>query len=52
MKNKKALENILWHIETNRTVLGDKRTLDDVLRSLRNWKEIEEVRSQNERLLK
>lgn len=34
--NKKKIENIVWHIETNREVLGDKRTLDDVLLSLKN----------------
>lgn len=27
---------IIWHIEANRDVLGDKRTLDDVLRSLKS----------------
>lgn len=31
------IENIIWHIETNREVLGDKKTLDDVLESLKNW---------------
>lgn len=31
--NKKIL-NVIWHIETNRKVLGDIRTLDDVLASL------------------
>lgn len=33
------LKNIIWHIETNREVLGDKRTLDDVLKSLKNMVE-------------
>lgn len=32
----KMIENIEWHIETNRNVLGDKRTLDDVHKSLSN----------------
>jgi hypothetical protein len=31
----KRVEKILWHIETNRDVLGDKKTLDDVQKSLR-----------------
>jgi hypothetical protein len=31
----KRIENILWHIEVNRNVLGDKKTLDDVQKSLR-----------------
>lgn len=38
MATKKELENIIWHIETNRKVLGDKRTLDDVLKSLKTLK--------------
>ncbi|MGE6850754.1 hypothetical protein ACQKGB_27230 [Bacillus tropicus] len=29
------LSNIIWHIEVNRDALGDKRTLDDVLVSLK-----------------
>lgn len=29
------LENIIWHINTNRQVLGDARTLDDVLTALK-----------------
>lgn len=32
----RQIENIIWHIETNRKVLGDERTLDDVLKSLKN----------------
>ncbi|MEG7950536.1 hypothetical protein J0795_29550 [Bacillus paranthracis] len=31
MEAKNKLENIIWHIKTNRVVLGDKRTLNDVL---------------------
>lgn len=34
--NKKQMENMVWHIETNRKVLGDKATLDDVLKALKN----------------
>lgn len=34
--NKKQIENIVWHIETNRRVEGDKQVLDDVLKSLKN----------------
>ncbi len=34
--NKKQIENIVWHIETNRRVAGDKQVLDDVLKSLKN----------------
>jgi hypothetical protein len=37
MRTKKKLDNIIWHIENNRKVLGDERTLDDVLISLGNW---------------
>lgn len=33
----KQIENIIWHIETNREVLSDKKTLDDVLKSLKSW---------------
>ncbi|WP_264170102.1 hypothetical protein [Clostridium estertheticum] len=36
MDIKTQLENIIWHIETNRKVLGDKETLDNVLKSLKN----------------
>lgn len=43
MDTKRKLDNILWHIETNRKVLGDKRTLDDVLRALKNWSKKLEV---------
>lgn len=32
MDIKTQLENIVWHINTNREVLGDARTLDDVKR--------------------
>ncbi|PGA19336.1 hypothetical protein COL80_27770 [Bacillus thuringiensis] len=35
MNVKKQLENVVWHIETNRKVLGDKNTLDDVLVALK-----------------
>ncbi|WP_195954681.1 hypothetical protein [Clostridium tertium] len=35
--NKKQIENIVWHIETNRRVAGDKQVLDDVLKSLKNF---------------
>ena len=35
--NKKQIENIVWHIETNRIVAGDKQVLDDVLKSLKNF---------------
>lgn len=35
MDVKKQLENVVWHIETNRKVLGDKNTLDDVLIALK-----------------
>lgn len=34
---RKQIENIVWHIETNRRVAGDKRVLDDVLKSLKNF---------------
>ncbi|MED2213115.1 hypothetical protein P4V91_08195 [Bacillus thuringiensis] len=35
MNVKKQLENVVWHIETNRKVLGDQKTLDDVLVALK-----------------
>ncbi len=35
MDVKKQLENVVWHIETNRKVLGDQKTLDDVLIALK-----------------
>lgn len=35
MKNYE-IENIIWHIETNRETLGDKKTLDMVLEALKN----------------
>ncbi|WP_179877164.1 hypothetical protein [Bacillus thuringiensis] len=35
MNVKKQLENVVWHIETNRRVLGDQKTLDDVLTALK-----------------
>ncbi|PGH81067.1 hypothetical protein CN899_21235 [Bacillus thuringiensis] len=35
MDVKKQLKNVVWHIETNRKVLGDKNTLDDVLVALK-----------------
>lgn len=38
------INNIIWHIETNRKVCGDTRILEDVLKSLKNWsKELEKV---------
>lgn len=30
----KQVNNIIWHIETNRKVLGDKQTLDEVLKRI------------------
>lgn len=30
------IENMIWHIETNRGVSGDTRVLNDVLRALKN----------------
>lgn len=30
------IKNIIWHIETNRNVLGDTQVLNDVLKSLKN----------------
>ncbi|MFJ1135646.1 hypothetical protein ACIKJQ_21425, partial [Bacillus thuringiensis] len=39
MEVKNKLENIIWHIKTNRVVLGDKRTLNDVLVALENMVE-------------
>lgn len=33
---KKKLENMIWHIKTNKEVLGDGRTLNDVLEALEN----------------
>lgn len=44
MDMKKQLENIVWHIETNREVIGDKRTLDDVLISLKRMVRDEEMK--------
>lgn len=35
MSLNKKLENIVWHINTNREVLGDTRTLEDVLTALK-----------------
>ncbi|MDI6679737.1 hypothetical protein QMA02_28505 [Bacillus wiedmannii] len=35
MNVKKQLENVVWHIETNRKVLGNQKTLDDVLVALK-----------------
>lgn len=34
--NNNEIENIVWYIETNREVLGDKNILDMVLESLKN----------------
>lgn len=39
MTIEKKINNIIWHIETNRKVLGDKAILDAVLESLKNLKE-------------
>ncbi|ACK98567.1 hypothetical protein P9Y62_27895 [Bacillus thuringiensis] len=39
MEAKNKLENIIWHIKTNRLVLGDERTLNDVLKALENMVE-------------
>ncbi|MED1539112.1 hypothetical protein [Bacillus pseudomycoides] len=36
MDTKKKLENIIWHIKMNRTVLGDETTLNHVLEALEN----------------
>lgn len=36
MTIEKQLDNIIWHIEINRKVLGDKEVLDAVLQSLKN----------------
>ncbi|WP_035790240.1 hypothetical protein [Clostridium beijerinckii] len=38
-ETERKLDNVIWHIETNRQVLGDKRTLDDVFQALKNWTE-------------
>ncbi|MGH0686730.1 hypothetical protein [Bacillus mycoides] len=32
---KEKLENIIWHIENNRDICGDTKTLDEVLTSLK-----------------
>ncbi|WP_255299080.1 hypothetical protein [Bacillus wiedmannii] len=34
MNIKVQLENIIWHINTNRKILGDTQTLEDVLIAL------------------
>ncbi|HHX7186607.1 TPA: hypothetical protein ACVG9G_000417 [Bacillus thuringiensis] len=34
MNIKVQLQNIIWHINTNRKILGDTRTLEDVLIAL------------------
>jgi hypothetical protein len=39
MTIEKKINNIIWHIETNRKVLGDKAILDAVLQSLKILKE-------------
>lgn len=36
MDTKKKLENIIWHIKMNRTILGDETTLNHVLEALEN----------------
>ncbi|WP_268258268.1 hypothetical protein [Bacillus massiliigorillae] len=39
----RQVKNIIWHIENNREICGEKSTLDDVLTSLkRNVKETKE----------
>ncbi|MEM5666468.1 hypothetical protein AAHB94_33465 [Bacillus toyonensis] len=35
IETKQKIENIVWHIESNRKIRGDKLTLDDVLFSLK-----------------
>lgn len=30
------IDNIIWHAETNRNVLGDTRILNEILNSLKN----------------
>jgi signal-transduction protein with cAMP-binding, CBS, and nucleotidyltransferase domain len=35
----KRISNILWHIDTNRKVIGDTQTLEDVRKSLSNMLE-------------
>lgn len=32
---KKQIENVIWHIDTNETVLGSEETLEDVRKSLK-----------------
>ncbi|WP_199777147.1 hypothetical protein [Bacillus mycoides] len=49
MDVKKQLENVVWHIETNRKVLGDKNTLDDVLVALKRMASEAESESGNVR---
>lgn len=39
MDIKRKLENIVWHIETNREVLGDTRILNDVMIALKRMVE-------------
>ncbi|MEE3957843.1 hypothetical protein ACFVXR_17460 [Bacillus thuringiensis] len=46
MDIKRKLENIVWHIETNREILGDKRTLDDVWNALKIM--VEKLKNENE----
>lgn len=38
-KTKRTVDNMIWHIETNRKILGNQRILDDVLKSLKNWQQ-------------
>lgn len=33
--SKRNIENIVWHIETNKRVLGSEQVLNDVLRALK-----------------
>ncbi|MGR5969536.1 hypothetical protein ACT7C1_21295 [Bacillus paranthracis] len=37
MEVKNKLENVIWHIETNRLVLGDEKTLNHVLEALKKY---------------
>lgn len=36
METNEKLRNVIYHIKTNRFVLGDERTLNDVLEALEN----------------
>ncbi|MGF9965348.1 hypothetical protein [Bacillus rhizoplanae] len=41
---KSQLENIVWHIKTNRGVIGDTATLNDVLIALKRMVKDEEIK--------